>query len=461
MILERTMFREYDIRGRENDNELNATSMHYIGRGYGTFLRRRGIDKAVVGCDSRSTSAEFESAFIDGLVSTGCAVVDIGLSTTPMLYWAQYHFESLGGAAITASHNPAGWNGAKLAVGYSMTTNYNDLNEIYRTIEAEDFINEKAKVTKASIDNEYVADLIKRVKIAGTPKVLLNTGNGTAGNIGPYLLREAGCKVVELHTELDATFPHYPANPSIVEMMEDTGSNVRDSHSDIGIAIDADGDRLGVTDEKGVMVMPDQYMILLTRNLLEQRPGSKIVFDVKCSDILEDDIRTHSGIPILWKTGHSYIKEKIAVEKADMGIELSGHIFLVHGYYGYDDALFTALKLIEALSQQRLHLSDFVNTLPRRFSSPVLNAYCDDKEKYLVTEQLIKIFKEKGYNVIDLSGARVVFEDGWGLVRASSNLPQLVLRFEAKTEKRLYEIEQLFRNILREFPNVGDKWETG
>lgn len=461
MRLEPTMFREYDIRGRESDNELNAVTMRYIGRGYGTFLKRRGIEQTVVGRDSRTTSTEFEAAFIDGLVSTGCDVVGIGLSTTPMLYWAQFHFETLGGAAVTASHNPAGWNGVKLAVGYSKTTNPDDLREIYQIIESKDFINGKGEVTKTPIDDEYVADLVKRVKINGRPKVLLNTGNGTAGVIGPHLLKAAGCEVVELHTELDATFPHYPANPSVVEMMEDTGAHVLSYQCDIGIAVDADGDRLGVTDEKGKTLMPDQYMLLLTREMLKDDPGGKIVFDVKCSDILEEDIRAHGGVPILCKTGHSYIKEKIHSEKADMGIELSGHIFIVHGYYGYDDALFTALKLIEVLSQQNILLSDFVKTLPKRFSSHVWNVHCDDKEKYEISDQITQIFKGRGYNVIDVSGARVVFEDGWGLIRASSNLPELVIRFEAKTEKRFHEIEQLFRDVLKEFPSVGAEWKTG
>ncbi len=461
MKLEPTMFREYDIRGRENDDELNPTSMRYIGLGYGAFLKRRGIERAVVGRDSRSTSREFEAALIEGMVSAGCNVVDIGLSTTPMLYWAQFHFETMGGAAVTASHNPAGWNGVKLAVGYSKTTNLENLQELYRIIDGEDFIQGKGELSESPVDDEYVADLIKRVSIKGNPRVLLNTGNGTAGLIGPKLLRAAGCEVVELHTELDSTFPHYPANPSVVKMMEETGAHVRSSKSNIGVAIDADGDRLGITDEKGETLMPDLYMLLLTREMLRHKPGGKIVFDVKCSDVLEEDIRAHGGVPILWKTGHSYIKEKILEEKADMGIELSGHIFIVHGYYGYDDALFTALKLIEALSHQNIRLSDFAKTLPKRFSSPVWNVHCDDKDKYRISDQLTRMFKDRGYKVIDLNGARVVFEDGWGLVRASSNLPRLVLRYEAKTEERLREIENLFHDILKECPGVGDKWETG
>lgn len=461
MRLEPTMFREYDIRGRETDDELNPQTMELIGRGYGTFLSRREITKAVVGRDSRSTSAEFEVAFITGLLSTGCEVLDIGLSTTPMLYWAQFHFESIGGAAITASHNPAGWNGVKLAVGYSQTTNSEQLQEIYKIIEAENFAQGKGQKRETPIDDEYIADLTERVKVEDTPRILLNTGNGTAGAIGPPLLRASGCEVIELHTRMDPTFPHYPANPSIIKMMEDTGAHVRSAQADLGVAIDADGDRLGITDENGKTLWPDVYIVPIVREILQAKPGAKIVFDVKCSVALEEEIKEHGGVPIMWKTGHSYIKEKIAEAKADLGIEMSGHIFVVHGYYGFDDALFSALKLIKSLKSQGIKLSQMKSAHDRWVASPVLNVSCADDVKYKITEELIQRFRSMGYKVIDISGARVVFEDGWGLVRASSNLPQLVLRFEARSKKRLDEIEEQFRNLLKEYPGVGSEWESG
>jgi phosphomannomutase / phosphoglucomutase len=461
MKLKPTMFREYDIRGREADDELTSRSMEMLGRGYGTFLNRRGFRKAVVGRDSRTTSEEFQSAFIRGLQSTGCDVQDIGLSTTPMLYWSQFYFDCVGGAAITASHNPAGWNGVKLAVGYSQTTNSDQLLEIYKIIEDEDFIVGKGGVTQTPVDELYISDLVSRVSIKGSPKLLLNTGNGTAGIIAPRLLRAAGCEVVELHTRLDPTFPHYPANPSIVEMMDDTGAHVRASKADLGVAIDADGDRLGITDENGQTVWPDIYMVPLVRDLLKEKPGAKIIFDVKCSVALEEEILEHGGVPIMWKTGHSHIKEKIAQTKADLGIELSGHIFIVHGYYGFDDALFSALKLVESLSSSDTPLSKMSSAHDKWVASPVFNVHCSDEEKYKVVDELVQNFKVQRYNVIDLNGARVVFDDGWGLVRASSNLPQLVLRFEARSESRLGEIEQMFRGVLGQYDSVGDKWETG
>lgn len=459
--LKRTMFREYDIRGQETPDELNEDVLFVLGCAYGTFLRRRSISRLVAGRDCRATSEKFHKALVEGLVSTGCEVLDIGMVTTPMLYWAQYHHKTEGGAMITASHNPAGWNGVKMAVGYSLTTNSQQIQEIYDLAEREDFVKGEGKVVSAPVDDSYVADLVKRVKIQGRPKVLLNTGNGTAGKIGPRLLREAGCEVVELHTRIDPTFPHYTANPADVAMMEDTGEHVRKAKAQIGVAIDADGDRVGITDEEGKTIWPDYFMIPLIRDLLKEQPGAKIVFDVKCSAALEEDIQQHGGKPIMWKTGHSFIKEKLAQEKADLGVELSGHIFVVHGYYGFDDALFAALKVIEALSKQSVTMSQVLATVPKWYSSPVYNAYCEDSEKYKIAGELTDEFKKQGYRVIDLSGARVIFDDGWGLVRASSNLPQLVLRFEAKSPQRLPEIEKMFREILERYPSVGKKWETG
>lgn len=459
--LKRTMFREYDIRGRETPDELSEQALFLIGQAYGTFLRRRSISRLVAGHDCRATSTQFHQALVEGLVSTGCEVLDVGMVTTPMLYWSQYHFQTLGGAMVTASHNPVGWNGVKLAVGYSLTTNSRQIQEIYDSIEQGDFLKGQGRVVPAPIEDAYVDDLLKRVRIQGRPRILLNTGNGTAGKIGPRLLREAGCELVELHTRIDPTFPHYTANPSSVEMMEDTGKNVRSSKSQMGVAIDADGDRVGITDETGKTIWPDLFMIPLIRSLLREKPGSKIIFDVKCSAALEEDILSHGGVPIMWKTGHSFIKEKIAEEKADLALEGSGHIFLVHGYYGFDDALYVALKLIEALSHENASLSKILETAPQWYASPVYNAYCDDAEKYKLAQELTAKFKREGYPVVDLSGARVSFGDGWGLVRPSSNLPQLVLRFEGRTPQRLQDIEQMFRQLLKSYPGVGTEWETG
>jgi phosphomannomutase / phosphoglucomutase len=455
------MFREYDIRGRETNEELSPDAVRAIGRGYGEFLRRRAIDTLVVGRDSRATSDELAHALIEGLLSTGRAVIDIGLSTTPMVYWAQYHFKAQGAASVTASHNPPGWNGVKMAVGYSITTNRAEIEELYDIITRDAIEPSTGSVRSADIAADYTADLVTRVKIGHRPRVLVNTGNGTAGFIAPQILREAGCEVVELHTRMDSSFPHYPANPAIVEMMEDTGEHVRAARAAIGIALDADADRLGITDEQGCTIWPDIFMIPAVRDLLTRKPGSKIVFDVKCSQALVDVIRQHGGVPVMCKTGHSFVKETLRQENAELGIEASGHIFIGDGYYGYDDGIFAALRLLELLDQRGETMSQALQDIPHYYSTPVYNAACADQVKYQITEQLVQRFKREGYNVIDISGARVEFGDGWGLVRASSNLPQLVLRFEAKTPERLREIEHMFRTILEEYEAVSRQWETG
>lgn len=459
--IEKLMFREYDIRGRENKNELNQESMELIGKAYGTFLQKRGLNKVVVGYDNRKTSEEFQQAAIRGLISTGCQIVDIGKVIVPMLYWAQYYFKIKGGLMVTASHNPIGWNGTKLALGYSYTIIGKELDEIYKTIISEKFIKGKGKIIKKeNIFNPYLKDLIKRVKIAKPLKVVVNTGNGTAGLFAPEIIRKAGCQVIDHLIDLNQDYPVYTPNPAKVEMMEDTGKKVLEVKADLGFAFDGDGDRLGMVDEKGQTIWPDRYLILLSRFILDKKPGAKIIFDVKSSQALEEDIKNHGGVPIMWKPGHSYIKKKLHDEKAALAGEMSGHVFFRENYYGFDDAIFASLKLLEYLSNQNKKVSQIISETPYYISTPTLHVNCPDDKKYQIVEQLVQDFK-RDYKVIDISGARVVFKDGWGLVRASSNLPVLVLRFEAKTKEKLDEIQKIFRKKLDKFKHIGKKWTSG
>ncbi|HZO71235.1 MAG TPA: phosphomannomutase/phosphoglucomutase [Ktedonobacteraceae bacterium] len=472
--IEHTMFREYDLRGRENEQELNSRSALLIGKGYGTFLRRKGIKMTVLGHDNRRTSEEMHAAIRDGLISCGIHVIDIGLVTTPMMYWAQLFFnrqeklDTRGGVMVTASHNPVGWNGVKLADDYASTLLSDDLQWIYRLIVDDDFDQGNGSFETRNIFDAYCDDLVSRVHISRPLTVVVNTGNGTAGAFAPTILRRAGCTVVEHLTELDPSYPHYTPNPAEVEMMEDTGRIVQKSHAQIGIAIDADGDRLGITDEKGEIIWPDRYMILLSRQILAQHPGAKIVFDVKTSNALPEDILAHGGKPIMWKTGHSYIKSKLREEQGALAGEMSGHVFYAEGYYGFDDAAFVALKLLEYLSKQDRPLSKIIAETPYYVSTPTYSAEVHDTNgqradtyKYQIVDELTQHFRSQGDNVIDINGARVSFPDGsWGLVRASSNLPTLVMRFEAKSQERLEEIIQQFREQLDRFPGVSKEWHT-
>lgn len=458
--LKRTMFREYDIRGQESDDELNENSLYRIARGFAAILSKNAVTEAVVGHDARATSESFHAQVIKGLTESGINVTDIGTVTTPMSYWAQYFFKIRGLVMVTASHNPAGWNGLKLGTDLSKTLLPDEIKELYSIIEQERYVSGSGSVRKENITEHYVSDLVARVKIAKPLKILANTGNGTAGLFAPKLLRAAGCEVVEHYTDVDPTYPHYTANTDGTAMMEDTGLQTRNNSCDIGMAFDGDGDRLGITDEKGAIVWPDRYMILLSRLVLSKTPGAKIVFDVKVSEALPEDIKAHGGVPIMWKTGHSYIKAKMAEEGAALAGEMSGHIFFAQDFYGFDDAFFAALKMLEYLSGQEKVVSELIADTPYYLSTPTIQVKTTDEDKYRIVDELVKEFKTGGYKVLDINGARVYMEDGWGLVRASSNTPSLVLRFEAKTEEGLKKIKTLFKAKLGRFPSVGQKWDT-
>lgn len=458
--LKKTMFREYDLRGRESDDELNDTSMYYVGKGFGTFLRKRNILKAVVGHDARSTSESFQENVIKGLTECGIDVIDIGTVTTPMSYWAQYHLDVKGLVMVTASHNPVGWNGVKLGSDKSYTLLTDELEEVYDTIEKEEFLEGEGRVEKRDILEEYIFDLLSRSKITKKFKILVNTGNGTAGIVAPEILRRAGCEVVEHFTNIDPTYPNYTANPDGTAMMEDTGNQTTKNGCDLGFAFDGDCDRLGLVDEKGEIVWPDRYIILLSRLILSKKPGAKIVFDVKVSEALPEDIKANGGIPIMWKTGHSYIKAKLAEEQAAMAGEMSGHIFFVHDFYGFDDATFAALKLLEYLSTQDKPLSEIVANTPYYVSTPTIQVKATDEDKYRIVGEVVKEFKDEGYKVLEISGGRVYTDKGWGLVRASSNTPTLVLRFEAKTEEDLEELKVLFKKKLDKHELLSKEWDS-
>ena len=455
------MFREYDIRGQENENELNVESVTLTAKAYGTFLQKKGINFAVVGHDNRTTSEEFYQAAVRALTETGINVIGVGMCLTPMLYFAQYHFKTEGGVMITASHNPAGWNGLKLAYGFSNTLVEDEIAEIYQTATEERFVTGKGSVRYESITDAYIADLLKRATLHRKLKVLINTANATSSFFSPRLLREFGCEVIEHNTNPDPTYPHYVPNPANKEMMADTGRRVREEGCDVGIGIDADGDRVGMTDEKGQTIWPDRLMILLSRLVLKKSPGAKIIFDVKVSEALPEDIIAHGGVPIMWKTGHSHIRKKLREEKAALAGEQSGHIFFVDGFYGFDDGNFAALKLLEYLSSESRSFSEIIKDTPYYVSTEAMHAHTPDEKKYGIVSILTEEFKKEGYRVVAINGARVYFKNGgWGLIRASSNLPALVLRFEAKDAESLREIEKTFREKLSRFPEVATEWES-
>ncbi len=459
-LLKKTMFREYDLRGRESEEELNDTSVYYLGRGFGAFLTKRNLKEVVIGHDARGTSESFHKNMIKGLTQSGINITDIGTVTTPMNYWAQYFFKIKGLVMITASHNPAGWNGVKFGTDFSYTLLTDEIQELYDIIAKEEFVDGKGTITSQDISADYIKDLLSRTKITQKFKILVNTGNGTAGLYAPKLLKDAGCEVIEHFTDSDPTYPNYTPNPDGTAMMDDTGKQTVDNKCYLGFAFDGDGDRLGLVDEKGNIIWPDRYIILLSRLILSKHPGAKIVFDVKVSEALPEDIKAHGGIPIMWKTGHSHIKAKLTEEKAAMAGEMSGHIFFVDDFYGFDDAFFASLKLLEYLSTQDKPLSEIIATTPYYVSTPTIQVQTTDEEKYQIVDKLVEEFKNEEFKVVDINGARVYMDGGWGLVRASSNTPTLVLRFEAKTKEALEKIKKVFKAKLDKFESVSKNWDS-
>lgn len=459
--LKKTMFREYDIRGKEASDELTPETMYYIGRGFGTYLKRKGRTEAVVGHDVRATSEEFYQEVTRGLNDCGVNVIDIGAVTTPMGYWAQHFFDIKGGAIVTASHNPVGWNGAKISDDLSKTLSGQEIQDVYQLISNDDFEIGQGSTRQEYILDNYMEDLLSKVKIDKKFKVLVNTGNGTASVIAPEILRRAGCEVVEHNTNIDPTYPNYTPNPENPAMMKDTVEQVKKHHCDLGFAFDGDGDRLGMVDEEGHIMPADIILILLSRLLLEKHPGSRVMFDVKVSEALPEDIKNHGGIPIMYRTGHSFIKAKMHQEQISLTGEMSGHIFLGHemGYYGFDDSIISALKILEYLSQQKRPLSQIIKGIPRYISTSIINIDAADEIKHQIVENITKQFKQEGYRVVDVDGARVYTEDGWGLVRASNTTPLLVLRFESKTEDGIKRLKKVFREKLESFEGVGKEWK--
>jgi phosphomannomutase/phosphoglucomutase len=362
---------------------------------------------------------------------------------------------------ITGSHNPKGWTGLKLACGFSYTLIGEEIREILSFIEDEKFAEGGGgEVREEKIVDEWAADLAGRVNMKKPLKIVLDAGNGTGGIFAPIVLKKAGIEVIEQFCESDPEFPNHEPDPALKETVEALGERVRREGADMGFGVDGDGDRLGVVDEKGQVIWPDRYMILLSRQVLEKQPGGKIIFDVKCSQALEEDIEAHGGKPIMWRTGHSHIKAKLHEVQGLLAGEMSGHIFFVENYYGYDDGVYTGLRFAEYVSGQDKPLSQIIDATPYYISTPTIDVECPDDKKYGIVDKLTKELKRDFDKVIDINGARVMFEDGWGLVRASSNMPILVLRFEAKTEERLEEIKRLFRGYMDKYPEIDKVWHN-
>ncbi len=464
------IFRAYDIRGialtdsqSQQTPDLTPQTARLIGQGTGTYLKRNYQSKnMLVGLDNRLHSPSLQQAFIEGVLSTGIDVTNIGLATSPLLYYAVCRYQMDSGVNITASHNPKEYNGVKIVRTNAHSVCGDELQAILQLIIKNDFDNGKGQhFTKDDIFADYVTDMQSRFKLARPLKIVVDAGNGTAGKFAPQLLRAIGCEVVELYCDLDGNYPNHEANPEEEKNMHDLGALVIKEKADLGIGFDGDGDRVGIVDENGKHYSADWLLILLTRELLAIKPGSQIVFDVKVSKVLIYEIQRLNGIAVMSKTGHSFIESRMHELGAPLGGEISGHMFFGkphYNYYGFDDAFFAALKIIEILSKSEKSFSRQFDGLTKMQTTPEFKARCPDERKFKIVEELKNYFTDK-YDCITIDGVRINFApDAWGAVRCSNTSPNLTLRFEAATKEKLAEIQNIMVDQLTKYPEVDLSW---
>jgi len=444
------IFREYDIRGIAG-KQITEDDVILIGKGIGTFLAAYNCFRLTVGRDCRLTSDHFSEKLIEGLMSTGCHVTDIGVCPTPILYFSIPHLNQEGGVMLTASHNPPEYNGFKICKGTD-SVHGEQIQQIRHIIEQKKFAKGTGSMDKADVVTPYTRFLMDNIHINKPLNVGIDAGNGTAGVIAVPVLKALGCNIMDIYCDMDGRFPNHEADPTVAKNMADLIRMVREKNLDLGIGYDGDGDRIGVVDERGNLVYGDQLMIIFAREILSRKPGATFISEVKCSKTMYDDITSHGGNAIMWKTGHSLIKEKMKIEKAELAGEMSGHMFFADRYFGFDDAIYATCRLLEILADTGKTISQLLADVPKTFTTPEIRVDCPDTVKFSVVEKLTEKFR-KEFDVIDIDGARIVFEDGWGLVRASNTQPALVLRFEALSEKRLAEIRHQVESSLAAVQN--------
>jgi phosphomannomutase/phosphoglucomutase len=439
------IFREYDIRGL-HDTELTDEVARGIGRAFATVIRREGGARVALGEDVRPSSARLAAAAASGMVEGGLAVERTGVVPTPALYYAVAARGLDGGMQITGSHNPPEFNGFKMAKK-KLPVFGREILEMRDMIVAGSFATGTGGVSERPILDEYRAMLVERLRSPKGLRVVMDCGNGCAGTVVPETFRAMGHAVTPLFAELDGRFPNHLPDPTVPALLVDLIAKVKETGADLGIGFDGDADRIGAVDGEGRIVFGDQLLALLARDVLDRVPGAEIIFDVKCSQGLPEDILAHGGRPTMWKTGHSLIKSKLHETGAPLAGEMSGHMFFSEGYFGFDDALFAAGRLLRYVAASGKTLARLVDSIPAYHATPETRLACPEERKFAVVAEIKKEFGSK-YRVIDIDGVRVEFGDGWGLVRASNTQPVLVVRFEARTPERLEEIRALFMEPL-------------
>ena len=444
------IFRQYDIRGIVG-RDLTTDVARALGRAYATYARQHGAAGAVaIGRDNRPSGEALRDALVDGLTAGGCDVVDIGVVPTPVLYWTLHHERVIGGIQITGSHNPPEYNGFKLSFGTG-SVHGEEIQELYRlTRAAEQSPGPKGTVRTTQVIERYVDDVVKMIGPLKRPiRIVYDCGNGAGAVVAPQLFERLGMQGRGLFCESDGTFPNHHPDPTVPENLADLIAAVREDGAEIGIAFDGDADRIGVVDETGSIVWGDRILIVYAQDVLARTGrGQAIIFDVKCSQALPDAITKAGGTPIMWKTGHSLIKDKMKETKAPLAGEMSGHMFFTEGFYGHDDALYGAARLLRIAADSGRTVRELLADVPDFVSTPEIRIEVPEEEKFAIVERAVRHFRGR-HDVIDVDGVRVLFGDGWGLIRASNTQPVLVARFEARTEQRLAEIRGEMEGWLR------------
>jgi phosphomannomutase/phosphoglucomutase len=439
--MDQNIFREYDIRGIVGP-QLTDETVEKIGLAAGTFFQRNGAKRIAVGYDARESSPRFCEILTGAFARTGCDTVLIGMVPTPVLYHTVFTKPVDGGVMITGSHNPADHNGFKICLGKS-TLFGSQIQEIKRIAFAEDYSRGAGAVETIEVLDDYCEDIVSRTEMGPRRlKVVADGGNGMGGVTAVPVYKALGVDLIELFTKPDSAFPNHHPDPTVTENLQDVIAAVREHKADLGIAFDGDGDRIGVVDENGRIIWGDELMVLLSRSILAERPGSTIIAEVKCSQTLFDDIEAKGGVPVMWKAGHSLIKAKMKETNAALAGEMSGHIFFADRFYGFDDATYAGARVLEILSNVELPLSQLLSDLPETFSTPELRVDCPDESKFDVVSRVAEHFARTN-EVITIDGARILFNHGWGLVRASNTQAILVLRFEADSDSHLNEIRTI------------------
>jgi phosphomannomutase/phosphoglucomutase len=468
------IFRKYDIRG-EVDHELTPANVFQIAKAIGTKMRLAGETAVIVGRDGRLSGPVLSQALQKGLMSMGLEVIDIGMVPSPVLYFATQILKTRSGVMLTGSHNPPKYNGLKILIA-GETLSGDEIHSIYKILESGKFFKTYSRALKNQNDINDLGDLEKQsfgawvsedvreayvqriageVKLAKKLKVVVDSGNGVTGELGPKVLKALGCEIVELFTDIDGTFPNHHPDPLKPENLQDLIRAVKSHKADIGLAFDGDGDRVGVVSNQGNIIWADRVMMLLASGVLKNHPGATILFDVKCTKFLADVIKLEGGKPVMSATGHSIMKANLKKSGAELGGELSGHIFYKERWYGFDDGIYAGMRLLELVSEDSRTVDEIFKSYPEGVSTPELNILVTEVEKFKIVDTLVsqasRYSKFQDAALITLDGIRIEFPRGWALIRASNTTPNLVLRFEALTVQDLSDIQAIVRDFMREY----------